>query len=94
MRLVWEPIDPMATLVRKEKETGIIEKRNRGRKNSAFEYGYLNKDGEFVPGDPPQDTQNAYSEDERQRARAQNIETRLQQLKEVTFQVFNDTLNV
>jgi hypothetical protein len=83
----------MATLVRKDKETGIIERRNRGRKNSAFDYGYLNPSGEFVPGDPPHNTAPYQSQDDRQRDRAKNIETYLKQLKEVTYQVFNDTLN-
>jgi hypothetical protein len=82
----------MIRLVRKDRETGTIEGRNRGRKNSAFQYGYLSKAGEFIPGDPPGCRQSRESKNERHRARAQNIEARIKQLKEVTFQVFNDTL--
>jgi hypothetical protein len=79
-------------LVRKDRETGMIESRNRGRKNSSFQYGYLSKSGEFIPGDPPDYLESRQSKDERQRARAQNIESRIKQLKQITFQVFNDTL--
>jgi hypothetical protein len=44
---------PTFKLVRKNKETGAIEARQRGRRSPGYEYGYTGTDGDFKAGDPP-----------------------------------------
>lgn len=40
-------------LVRRERKSGDISARKRGRPNPAFENGYLDESGAFVAGNPP-----------------------------------------
>lgn len=44
---------PVFKLARKNKETGAIEPRQRGRPNPNFDQGYTDQDGTFFLGNPP-----------------------------------------